>query len=71
MEKLQFKTEINATAQKVYEVMLGLKDKKIMNIGQQYLIQLLPTKEAGKREAKYILWVWTKTAKKAEWFLKL
>ncbi|WP_343697197.1 SRPBCC domain-containing protein [Flavobacterium sp.] len=28
MEKLQFKTEINATAQKVYEVMLGLKDKK-------------------------------------------
>lgn len=28
MEKLQFKIEINATAQKVYEAMLGLKDKK-------------------------------------------
>ena len=27
MEKLQFKIEINATAQKVYEAMLGLKDK--------------------------------------------
>ncbi|MGC1633209.1 MAG: SRPBCC domain-containing protein [Gelidibacter sp.] len=27
MEKLQFKIEINATAQKVYETMLGLKDK--------------------------------------------
>ncbi|MFT3702131.1 MAG: SRPBCC domain-containing protein [Agriterribacter sp.] len=27
MEKLQFKKEINATAQKVYETMLGLKDK--------------------------------------------
>ncbi|MES2837686.1 MAG: SRPBCC domain-containing protein [Bacteroidota bacterium] len=27
MQKLQFKKEINATAQKVYETMLGLKDK--------------------------------------------
>lgn len=27
MKKLQFKTDINATAQKVYETMLGLKDK--------------------------------------------
>lgn len=27
MKKLQFKKEINATAQKVYEVMLGLKNK--------------------------------------------
>ncbi|WP_313806745.1 SRPBCC domain-containing protein [Flavobacterium sp.] len=27
MKKLQFKKEINATAQKVYETMLGLKDK--------------------------------------------
>ncbi len=27
MKKLQFKIEINATAQKVYETMLGLKDK--------------------------------------------
>ena len=27
MEKLQFKIEINATAQKVYETMLGLKEK--------------------------------------------
>jgi len=27
MKKLQFKTEINATAQVVYEVMLGLKNK--------------------------------------------
>jgi hypothetical protein len=27
MKKLQFKTAINATAQKVYETMLGLKDK--------------------------------------------
>jgi hypothetical protein len=27
MENLQFKKEINATAQKVYETMLGLKDK--------------------------------------------
>ncbi|GAB2527282.1 SRPBCC domain-containing protein [Rufibacter soli] len=27
MEKLQFKKEINATSQKVYEAMLGLKDK--------------------------------------------
>ncbi|MBX7227473.1 MAG: SRPBCC domain-containing protein [Chitinophagales bacterium] len=27
MEKLQFKIEINASAQKVYEMMLGLKDK--------------------------------------------
>ena len=27
MEKLQFKKEINATAQKVYETMLGLKEK--------------------------------------------
>ncbi len=28
MKKLQFKIEINATAQKVYETMLGLNDKK-------------------------------------------
>jgi hypothetical protein len=28
MKKLQFKKEINATSQKVYETMLGLKDKK-------------------------------------------
>jgi len=28
MEKLQFKKEINASSQKVYETMLGLKDKK-------------------------------------------
>lgn len=27
MKKLQFKKEISATAQKVYETMLGLKDK--------------------------------------------
>lgn len=27
MQKLQFKKEINASAQKVYETMLGLKDK--------------------------------------------
>ncbi len=27
MKKLQFKKEINATAQKVYETMLGLNDK--------------------------------------------
>lgn len=27
MKKIQFKKEINASAQKVYEVMLGLKDK--------------------------------------------
>ena len=27
MQKLQFKKEINASAQKVYEVMLGLNDK--------------------------------------------
>jgi hypothetical protein len=27
MQKLQFKIEIKATAQKVYETMLGLKDK--------------------------------------------
>ena len=27
MQKLQFKKEINATSQKVYETMLGLKDK--------------------------------------------
>lgn len=27
MEKIQFKKEINATSQKVYETMLGLKDK--------------------------------------------
>lgn len=28
MKKLQFKKEINATAQKVYETMLGLQDKR-------------------------------------------
>lgn len=28
MNKLQFKKEINATAEKVYEAMLGLKEKK-------------------------------------------
>lgn len=31
MKKLQFKEEINAPAQKVYETMLGLKDKNTYN----------------------------------------
>ena len=70
MIKIQFKKEINASAQKVYESMLGLKEKSSY---EHWTAAFNPTSSyegSWERAAKFILLDVTKTEKKEEWFLK-
>ena len=71
MKKLQFKKEIKASAEKVYETMLGLKDKatyefwvKVFNPTSTYegewsagsKIRFIGTDENGKRAGMFQKW---------------
>jgi hypothetical protein len=55
MKKLQFKIEISATAQKVYETMLGLNDKKTYEHWTSAFNPRQHSKEVGKKEVKFFL----------------
>ena len=71
MKKLQFKKEINATAQKVYETMLGLIDKSTY---EQWVSVFNPTStyEGKWDKGSKIYFIGTdENGKKEEWFLKL